>query len=401
MNDRSAAARPHVVVGVAGGIAAYKALEVIRLFAEANYSVQVLPTLSALRFVGEASFAALSGNKVATDVWSDVENVPHVTIGRSADLVVVVPATADLIARAAAGRADDLLTATLLTATCPVLFAPAMHTEMWENLATVANVKTLRDRGIDVLEPASGRLTGADTGKGRLSDPIEIFEAAELLLAAKLPNYAGKKVLVTAGGTREPLDPVRYLGNNSSGKQGYAFAKVLCAAGAEVTLISANSLLADPAGVTVVKVKTADELFEAVKLEQQSADVVIMAAAVADFRPANYQKAKLKKTEVKNIELESTVDILAWLGEHKPQGQVLVGFAAETGDDSKSAIDYATAKLAAKNCDFLVMNSVADGEVFGSDSNEVTVLKTGGEQHQIPTTSKLNVAVTVCHLVIS
>jgi phosphopantothenoylcysteine decarboxylase / phosphopantothenate---cysteine ligase len=401
MNDRSAAARPHVVVGVAGGIAAYKALEVIRLFTEANYSVQVLPTLSALRFVGEASFAALSGNKVATDVWSDVENVPHVTIGRAADLVVVVPATADLIARAAAGRADDLLTATLLTATCPVLFAPAMHTEMWENLATVANVKTLRERGIDVLEPASGRLTGADSGKGRLSDPIEIFEAAELLLAAKLPKYAGKKVLVTAGGTREPLDPVRYLGNNSSGKQGYAFAKVLCAAGAEVTLISANSLLADPAGVTVVKVKTADELFEAVKLEQQSADVVIMAAAVADFRPANYQKAKLKKTEVNNIELESTVDILAWLGEHKPQGQVLVGFAAETGDDSKAAIDYATAKLAAKNCDFLVMNSVADGEVFGSDSNEVTVLKAGGEQHQIPTTSKLNVAVTVCHLVIS
>lgn len=401
MNDRSAAARPHVVVGVAGGIAAYKALEVIRLFTEADYSVQVLPTLSALRFVGEASFAALSGNKVATDVWSDVENVPHVTIGRSADLVVVVPATADLIARAATGRADDLLTATLLTATCPIMFAPAMHTEMWENLATVANVKTLRERGIDVLEPASGRLTGADSGKGRLSDPIEIFEAAELLLAGKLPNYSGKKVLVTAGGTREPLDPVRYLGNNSSGKQGYAFAKVLRAAGAQVTLISANSSLADPAGVTVLKVKTAAELFDAVKLEQQSADVVVMAAAVADFRPAKYQDTKLKKTEVSNIELESTVDILAWLGAHKTQGQLLIGFAAETGDDSKNAIEYATAKLAAKNCDFLIMNSVVDGEVFGSDSNQVTVLQASGEQLQIPTTSKLNVAVTVCHLVIS
>lgn len=401
MTFRSAAARSNVVVGVAGGIAAFKALEVIRKFAEAGHNVTVVPTLAALRFVGEASFAALSGNRVRTDIWADVEDVPHVEIGRQADLVVVVPATADLMAKVASGRADDLLTATLLTATCPILFAPAMHTEMWENPATLDNVKTLRGRGITVLEPASGRLTGPDTGKGRLPEPNEIYDVAELVLAGDLPKLQGKKILVTAGGTREAVDPVRFLGNSSSGKQGYAFAKVAAAAGAEVTLISANSNLPDPAGVDVLKVVSAAEMSEAVKAHFQAADVIVMAAAVADYRPAVVASAKIKKTSVLELELESTEDILKWLGENRVAGQKLIGFAAETGDDSNSDLNYASAKLTTKKVDALVLNNVTGGAVFGADTNTVKLLKSDGSVTELETASKLEIAITVYHLVIS
>lgn len=400
MISRSAAARSNVVVGVAGGIAAFKALEVIRKFAEAGHNVTVIPTLSALRFVGEASFAALSGNKVRTDIWADVEDVPHVEIGRAADLVVVVPATADLIARAASGRADDLLTATLLTATCPIVFAPAMHTEMWENQATVQNVKTLRARGITVLEPASGRLTGADTGKGRLPDPAEIFEIGELLLAGSLPDLCGLNILITAGGTREAIDPVRYIGNSSSGKQGYAFAKVAAASGAQVTLITANSELPDPAGVDVIRVKSAAEMSMAVKKNYLDAKLVIMAAAVADFRPKSMVESKIKKTSEHLLELEATEDILKWLGENRVAGQTLVGFAAETGDSKHSDLEYAIAKLESKNADFLVLNNVSSGAVFGADTNTVKVLDKDGSVTAVETASKLNIAITVYHLVI-
>lgn len=401
MTSRSAAARSNVIVGVAGGIAAYKALEVVRRFAEAGHNVRVIPTLSALRFVGEASFAALSGNKVHTDVWADVEDVPHVQLGREADLVVVVPATADLMARAASGRADDLLTATLLTATCPIVFAPAMHTEMWENPATVSNVATLRERGVIVLEPASGRLTGTDSGKGRLPDPSEIFETAELILKSELPALKGKHVLVTAGGTREALDPVRFIGNKSSGKQGYAFARVAAAAGARVTLIAANTDLIDPAGVDVVQVTSAAEMFEAVKKHTTSSDIVVMAAAVADYRPAEYVSTKIKKTAATELQLEGTTDILKWLGENKAPNQIIVGFAAETGDAQNSDLEYAKAKLATKKADFLVLNNVADGAVFGSDLNTVKVLSASGEVLSLSTASKLEIAITVYHLVIS
>ena len=257
-----AAVPPRVVLGVAGGIAAYKACELLRLFTESGHAVRVVPTEAALRFVGAPTWAALSGQPVSTDVWTDVAEVPHVRLGQQADLVVVAPATADLLARAATGRADDLLTATLLTARCPVLLAPAMHTEMWQHPATVANVATLRGRGVVVLDPAVGRLTGADTGPGRLPDPVEIFAAARRLLArpGAAPDLAGRHVVVSAGGTREPLDPVRFLGNRSSGRQGYALAAVAAARGARVTVVAANVALPPPAGVQVVPVGTAAEL---------------------------------------------------------------------------------------------------------------------------------------------
>ena len=290
-----------VVLGVSGGIAAYKACELLRLLTGSGHRVRVVPTAAALRFVGVPTWAALSGQPVATDVFDDVHEVPHVRLGQHADLVVVAPATADLLARAANGHADDLLTSTLLTARCPVLFAPAMHTEMWEHPATVANVATLRLRGAVVLDPAVGRLTGADTGKGRLADPGEIFAIARRLLArgaaALTPDLAGRHVVVTAGGTREPLDPVRFLGNRSSGKQGYAFAQSALARGARVTLISANVALPDPAGAEVIRVGTTEELRAATLAAAARADAVVMAAAPCDFRPARYQPEKIKKRD--------------------------------------------------------------------------------------------------------
>src|SRR3954467_10464924 len=279
MSDRQ------VVLGVSGGIAAYKVCELLRLLTESGHRVRVVPTESALNFVGAATWAALSGQPVTTDVWSDVEQVPHVRIGQTADLVVVAPATADLLARAATGRAGDLLPATLLTARCPVLFAPAMHTEMWEHPATQANVRTLRERGVVVLDPAVGRLTGADTGRGRLPEPEDIFAAAVRLLArGQQPlDLLGRHVVISAGGTREPLDPVRFLGTRSSGKQGYALARTAVVRGAEVTLVAANVALPDPAGVKVLRVGTAEELRAAVVEAATYADAVVMAAAVADF----------------------------------------------------------------------------------------------------------------------
>jgi phosphopantothenoylcysteine decarboxylase / phosphopantothenate---cysteine ligase len=297
--DDSRTDRKRVVVGVAGGIAAYKAATVVRQLAEAGHSVRVIPTESALRFVGAATFEALSGEPVQTGIFEDVPRVPHVAIGQGADLVVVAPATADLLARAAHGRADDLLTATLLTARCPVLFAPAMHTEMWHHPATVENVETLRRRGAVVLEPASGRLTGEDSGAGRLPEAEEITTFAQLLLErhdAMPYDLAGVKVLVTAGGTREPLDPVRFIGNRSSGKQGYALARVAAQRGAEVTLIAAHTAgLIDPAGVEVVHVSSAQQLRDAVSKHAPDVHVLAMAAAVADFRPAHVATAKIKK----------------------------------------------------------------------------------------------------------
>ena len=297
--DDSRTDRKRVVVGVAGGIAAYKAATVVRQLTEAGHSVRVIPTESALRFVGAATFEALSGEPVQTGVFEDVPRVPHVAIGQGADLVVVAPATADLLARAAHGRADDLLTATLLTARCPVLFAPAMHTEMWQHPATVDNVETLRRRGAVVLEPASGRLTGEDSGAGRLPEAEEITTFAQLLLErhdAMPYDLAGVKMLVTAGGTREPLDPVRFIGNRSSGKQGYALARVAAQRGAEVTLIAGHTAgLIDPAGVEVVHVSSAQQLRDAVSKHAPDVHVLAMAAAVADFRPAHVATAKIKK----------------------------------------------------------------------------------------------------------
>jgi phosphopantothenoylcysteine decarboxylase/phosphopantothenate--cysteine ligase len=380
-------ARPRVVLGVGGGIAAYKVASLLRLFTESGHDVTVVPTAAALRFVGAATWEALSGKPVASDVWSDVPAVPHVRIGKQAGLVVVAPATADLLARAAAGLADDLLTTTLLTAHCPVVFAPAMHTEMWEHPATQANVATLTSRGAHLIPPASGRLTGVDTGPGRLPEPEEIFAVCQRLLQGTARPLAGRRVVVSAGGTREPLDPVRYLGNRSSGKQGYALAQVAAARGAAVTLVSANASLATPDGVELVPVGTALELQDAVTQAAKDADVVVMAAAVADFRPRSYAAAKIKKTHASTvdgspdqsaptIELVRNPDILAELVEARGAAErpVIVGFAAETGDETGSVLDLARAKLARKGCDLLVANEVGAHQGFGTDANTVHLL---------------------------
>ncbi|GAA4570972.1 bifunctional phosphopantothenoylcysteine decarboxylase/phosphopantothenate--cysteine ligase CoaBC [Micromonospora coerulea] len=392
-----------IVLGVGGGIAAYKACELLRLFTESGHRVRVVPTASALRFVGAPTWAALSGRPVADDVWSDVHEVPHVRLGQHADLVVVVPTTADLLAKAAHGLADDLLTNTLLTARCPVLLAPAMHTEMWEHPATVANVATLRSRGVRVIEPAVGRLTGADTGKGRLPDPAEIFAVARRTLArggAAPADLAGRHVVVTAGGTREPLDPVRFLGNRSSGKQGYAFARAAVARGARVTLVSANVSLADPAGVDLVRVGTTEELRTATLEAAAAADAVVMAAAPADFRPATYAPGKIKKTDdgsAPTIELVTNPDIAAELGRRRRPEQVLVVFAAETGDAEANG----RAKLARKRADLIVINEVGPDKVFGAETNAATVIGADGSVARLPERSKEDLADDVWDLVVA
>jgi phosphopantothenoylcysteine decarboxylase/phosphopantothenate--cysteine ligase len=395
--------RPRVVLGVSGGIAAYKACELLRRFKEsgngADFEVTVVPTAAALEFVGAPTWAALSGKPVATEVWADVHEVPHVKIGQEADLVVVAPATADLMAKAAHGLADDLLTNTLLTARCPVVMAPAMHTEMWEHPATTANVATLRSRGVLVVEPAEGRLTGADTGKGRLPDPEEIFELCRDVLerasegaSAGTLDLTGRRLVVSAGGTREKLDPVRFLGNRSSGRQGYALARAAAARGAEVTLVAANVTLPDPAGVKVVRVESTAELRDAVLSAAAGADAVVMAAAPADFRPVHRSDTKIKKSEDGSapvISLEQNPDILQELSAHRPgEGTVVVGFAAETGDRSGSVLDLARAKLARKGCDLLVVNDVSGGAVFGADDNEAVILAADGTAVDVPRGSK-------------
>ncbi|MGB0098887.1 MAG: bifunctional phosphopantothenoylcysteine decarboxylase/phosphopantothenate--cysteine ligase CoaBC [Nocardioides sp.] len=385
---------PRVVLGVSGGIAAYEAAELLRRLTESGLAVRVVPTEAALRFVGAPTWAALSGKPVATDVWSDVHEVPHVRIGQSADLVVVAPATADLLAKAAHGLADDLLTNTLLTARCPVVFAPAMHTEMWEHPATQANVATLRARGALVIEPAEGRLTGADIGKGRLPDPAEIFAVCGEVGARGTADadLAGRHVVVSAGGTREYLDPVRFLGNRSSGRQGYALARAAVARGAEVTLVAANVSLPDPAGVKVVAVETTAQLRDEVVAAAACADAVVMAAAPADFRPTTPSGTKIKKAEdgsTPGLELTQNPDILHEISTTRArEGQVVVGFAAETGDGTGSVLDLARAKLARKGCDLLVVNDVSGGAVFGSLDNEAVILAADGAALEVPRGSK-------------
>ncbi|WP_158854929.1 bifunctional phosphopantothenoylcysteine decarboxylase/phosphopantothenate--cysteine ligase CoaBC [Saccharothrix deserti] len=389
---------PRVILGVGGGIAAYKACEVLRRLTESGHAVRVVPTDGALKFVGAATFEALSGQPVQTGVFSDVPSVPHVKLGQTADLVVVAPATANLIAKAAAGLADDLLTNTLLTARCPVLLVPAMHTEMWEHPATRANVALLRSRGVVVAEPASGRLTGKDTGKGRLPEPAEIVDLARLLLARPdaLPrDLEGVHVAVSAGGTREPLDPVRFLGNRSSGRQGFALARVAAQRGARVTLVAAHTAdLVAPAGVDVVRVGSALELRDAMHATAATADVVVMAAAVADFRPVTPVEHKIKKTDrdPDPVVLTRNPDILAELVAARRPGQVVVGFAAETGDAETGVLEYGRAKLKRKGCDWLVVNAVGDGRAFEVEDNAGWLLSADGAETPIPHGSKARLA---------
>ena len=389
-----------ILLGVGGGIAAYKAVELLRLLAESGHDVIVVPTESALRFVGAATWAALSHHPVTTDVWSGAEDVPHVRLGREADLVVVAPATADLLARTAHGLADDLLTNTLLTARCPVLLAPAMHTEMWEHPATVDNVARLRQRGLIVLDPATGRLTGADSGPGRLPEPAEIAALADLLLIRPdaLPtDLVGRHVVVSAGGTREAVDPVRFLGNASSGRQGHALAIVAAARGAAVTLVTANTALADPSGSTVVRVTSAHELRDAVLKAAPDADVVVMAAAVADFRPVTAAEHKIKRTDddPDPIPLVRNPDVLAELVAVRRPGQLLVGFAAETGDDTGDVLAHGRMKLARKGCDLLVVNDVGSGRAFGRPDNAAVILDSAGGESPVARGPKAALAAAV------
>jgi phosphopantothenoylcysteine decarboxylase / phosphopantothenate---cysteine ligase len=388
-----------VVLGVGAGIAAYKSCELLRLLTESGHRVRVVPTPDALRFVGEATWAALSGEPVTTDAWTDVAEVPHVRIGQSADLVIVAPATADLLARAAAGMAGDLLTATLLTARCPVLYAPAMHTEMWVHPATQANVTLLRGRGATVLEPAVGRLTGADSGAGRLPEPADIFAVATRLLTGTRQDLAGRRVVVSAGGTREEIDPVRFIGNWSTGTQGYALARTAVARGAEVTVVAANVALPDPAGAKVTRVISARDMRDAVLAAAYGVDAVVMAAAVADYRPQARSAAKIKKDgqPPEPLRLTENPDILAELAAHRAgrRHQVLGGFAAETD----TSADPAWAKLARKGCDLLVVNPVGGGLGFGTPDNEAVVFGADGSLTTIPRGSKEALADVVWDLV--
>ena len=362
-----------------------------------------MPTGAALQFVGAATWEALSGFPVRTDVFSDVPVVPHVRLGQQAELVLVAPATADLLARAAHGLADDLLTATLLTARCPVVMAPAMHTEMWEHPATVANVATLRERGVLVLDPAVGRLTGADTGPGRMPEPEDLLAAARAVLDHPTArDLAGRHVLVTAGPTQEPLDPVRYLSNHSSGRQGWALARVAALRGATVTLVAGPTALPDPAGVDVVRVGTADEMQTAVLDRVEHTDAVVMAAAVVDHRPAETADHKVKKREgeaERALSLVANPDILAGLAAHHGHGRVVVGFAAETGEPGADVLELGARKLAAKGCDLLVVNEVGPGRAFGTADNTAVVLGRDGSRTDIPTGSKERLAGVVWDLV--
>ncbi|MGH3836702.1 MAG: bifunctional phosphopantothenoylcysteine decarboxylase/phosphopantothenate--cysteine ligase CoaBC [Pseudonocardiaceae bacterium] len=379
-----------IVLGVAGGIAAYKVCEVLRRLTEAGHQVRVVPTEAALRFVGAPTWEALSGLPVQHGLFADVPEVPHVQLGQTADLVLVAPATADLLARAAYGRANDLLCATLLTARCPVLLVPAMHTEMWEHPATMHNVAVLRSRGTVVAQPATGRLTGADSGAGRLPEPTEIVDLATLLLHRPDPlprDLTGRQVVISAGGTREPLDPVRYLGNRSSGRQGYALARVASQRGARVTLVTAHTAdLTDPAGVEVVVVGTARELQKAMLKAAPDADAVVMAAAVADFRPADPYPSKIKKldSDPDPLSLILNPDILAELVRRRPHGQVVVGFAAETGDADGGVLAHGRAKLARKSCDLLVVNAVGEGRAFEVEHNAGWLLGDDGVEIELP-----------------
>jgi phosphopantothenoylcysteine decarboxylase/phosphopantothenate--cysteine ligase len=385
-----------VVLGVSGGIAAYKAIEVCRRLVDAGAFVSPVLTPDALHFVTPLTFSALASEPARTSLWDGPEPSPHTTLGQHADLVVVAPATARVLAAYAIGLSDDLLTATLLATRAPVVVCPAMHTEMWEQPAVRANVRLLRARGVTVVEPVAGPLAGGDVGMGRLAEPSDIVAACEQALGGTA-DLAGLRFLVTAGGTREPIDPVRFVGNRSSGKQGHAIADEAAGRGAEVTLITTTSRPSAP-GVEQVRVETAAEMEAAVEARRSDADVIVMAAAVADFRPKAIAEDKLKKGDgVPELVLEPTADILAGLGDRKGAGQTLVGFAAETAD----LLANATEKVRRKNLDLVVANDVgAPGVGFEHDTNAVMLLRADGTREDVPLADKRAVARAVLDAVL-
>jgi phosphopantothenoylcysteine decarboxylase/phosphopantothenate--cysteine ligase len=409
----------NIVVGITGGIAAYKAVGVVRALVLAGHDVHVIPTEGALRFVGRPTFEAISRNPVHTELYEGVAEVRHVAIGQAADLIVIAPATANTIAKLAAGLADDLLGNTVLASEAPVVIAPAMHTEMWRHPATRANIATLRSRGVTVVGPAVGQLTGADSGPGRMEEP-DVIVAAALARAAEASvartdasiapgaepadDLAGLRIVVSAGGTREPLDPVRFLGNRSSGKQGIAIAEAARERGADVTLIAANLEVVEPEGCDIRRVSTALELRDAVVDAAQGADVVVMAAAVADYRPASVSAGKIKKDQSDaglTLELVRNPDILAELGHAPHDGTVLVGFAAETESDDEQLLELGRAKRAAKQADLLVVNRVGWQQGFGSDENSIVVIGVDGSVVTRAHGSKLSVAHAILDVIVS
>lgn len=404
-SSRKAVRRLNVVVGITGGIAAYKAVGVVRALVLAEHDVHVVATEAALRFVGMPTLEAISRNPVHTELYEGVAEVRHVAIGQAADLIVIAPATAHTLAKLAAGLADDLLGNTVLASTAPIVVAPAMHSEMWANAATVANLATLRSRGVHVIGPAVGRLTGADSGPGRMEEP-ETIVAEALAIQARAAgarrDLEGLRVLVTAGGTREPLDPVRFVGNRSSGRQGVALALAAAARGARVTLLAANLDIEAPQGVSVQQVGTALELREAALAAAPDADIVIMAAAVADYRPTAIADAKITKEQQGDrltLELVKNPDILAEIAAVKREGQLVVGFAAETEPDREAMLALGRAKIARKGCDLLVVNRVGWAEGFQSDSNTVVVLDRAGDIVSEASGSKASVADRVLDVV--
>lgn len=384
----------NVVVGITGGIAAYKAVGVVRALVLAGHDVHVVATENALKFVGRPTLEAISRNLVHSDLYEGVAEVRHVAIGQAADLIVVAPATANTIAKIAAGQADDLLGNTILASTAPVVVAPAMHTEMWHNPATVANIQTLRERGIHIVGPASGQLTGTDSGVGRMVEPDEIVSAALAVVGPR--DLVGRRILVTAGGTREPLDPVRFIGNRSSGRQGVAIARAAADRGADVVLVVANidDGVLDSAGLTVRHVSTTAELREAALDEAKTAEVVVMAAAVADYRPENVAEGKIKKEtqgDALELRLVRNPDILREIVEARRPGQTIIGFAAETAEGDE-LLELGRAKAARKGVDFLVLNRVGWTEGFGTATNDVVVVTGGGDRVTEASGSKSDVA---------
>ena len=376
-----------LLLGVSGGISAYKSCDLLRRLQEQGFIIDVVPTSASLNFVGKSTWEALSGRKVLTDLWSEVEKVPHISMAKENDLIVIAPTTADLLAKLASGRADDLLTNIVLASTAPKILVPAMHTEMWLNPATVANVKTLQERGFVVVVPDEGRMTGSDVGIGRYPEVNKIIEIINLT-AHITADLAGKKLLITAGGTREPIDPIRFIGNRSSGRQGFALAAAAASRGAQVHLIAANTDLPVIEGVTITSVETADQMAAVLEYEFSECDALIMSAAVADAKVANYSDQKIKKENLDVVSFSKNPDILKNLSEKKKPGQVIVGFAAETIAGLSELQKRGEEKLASKSLDLIYVNNVSDGAVFGSENTQGLIIDKNHNVIKVPQISK-------------
>jgi len=376
-----------LLLGVAGGISAYKSCDLLRRLQDEGFIVDVVPTAASLNFVGKATWEALSGRNVVTDLWSDVTNVPHISLAKESDLIVIAPATADLLAKLASGRADDLLTNIVLASTSPKILVPAMHPEMWSNAATVENIKVLKERGFFVVEPAEGRMTGSDFGVGRYPDTVKIIEAVNKTIEQSA-DLTGKRILITAGGTREPIDPIRFIGNRSSGKQGFALAMAAASRGAQVHLVTANTDLPIIEGITTTAVETADQMAAVLAIEFPHCDALIMSAAVADAKVLNYSDIKIKKESLGTVELDRNPDILKSLSKSKKIGQVIVGFAAETSSNASALEQSGFDKLASKSLDIIYVNNVSGGAIFGSDKTEGLIIDNQKNVIKVPEISK-------------